>query len=556
MKTMTIVLCAGFAPSAAAATRATEVVYVETSLDTDNDGRLDRIYVQVDRPAGATNLPTIMTITPYAQGGNDAPNHGVDVARLPQDESAAQFFGGLAASKLREDDLKVAEQVRDYAFERGYAAVSAHSIGTGKSTGCPTVGDEVEVIGTKAVIDWLNGRARAFNANGQVVTASWANGAVGMTGVSYNGTLPNMVATTGVEGLKAIVPVSAISSWYDYYRANGLVVGPGGYIGEDADVLGKFIVRGGAICNGAIRTIADQMGREDGDFTQFWQDRDYAARADGVRAAVFIMHGQADWNVKERHAIRWWQALHGRVPLKMWLHKGGHGLPSRAGTNDKMFAWFDRYVRGIQNGIENEPVIDVETPGGSWTTQQEWPHEMTSNHLYYLNAGAVLADTAAISTVKSFVDNGRTTRLDTLVNNPTVTSPARLAFVMQPLAASRLLSGTTRVTLDLAVSNRRASNITVAVVDYDAAGRGKIVTRGWADPQNYGDLTQGELLVLGQRYQITFDLEPKQYTFASGHRIGVVVAATDYDYTLRPNVGTETAVTLGQESFVELGLSN
>ena len=47
-----------------------------------------------------------------------------------------------------------------------------------------------------------------------------------MTGVSYNGTLPNQVATTGVEGLKTIIPVSAISSWYDYYRANGLVVAP------------------------------------------------------------------------------------------------------------------------------------------------------------------------------------------------------------------------------------------------------------------------------------------------------------------------------------------
>ena len=47
-----------------------------------------------------------------------------------------------------------------------------------------------------------------------------------MTGVSYNGTLPNAVATTGVEGLKTIIPIAAISSWYDYYRANGAVVAP------------------------------------------------------------------------------------------------------------------------------------------------------------------------------------------------------------------------------------------------------------------------------------------------------------------------------------------
>ena len=82
------------------------------------------------------------------------------------------------------------------------------------------------------------------------MTADWTTGAVGMTGVSYNGTLPNQVATTGVEGLKTIIPVSAISSWYDYYRANGLVVAPHSqtqgvgeneFLGEDTDVLADFI---------------------------------------------------------------------------------------------------------------------------------------------------------------------------------------------------------------------------------------------------------------------------------------------------------------------------
>ena len=126
---------------------------------------------------------------------------------------------------------------------RGYAVVLGESIGTFNSDGCPTVGDRVETLGTKAVIDWLNGRTR-FDAVGNEVEADWTTGAVGMTGVSYNGTLPNQVATTGVEGLETIIPVSAISSWYDYYRANGLVVAPhletqgvgeNGYLGEDTD---------------------------------------------------------------------------------------------------------------------------------------------------------------------------------------------------------------------------------------------------------------------------------------------------------------------------------
>ena len=132
---------------------------------------------------------------------------------------------------------------------RGYAVVLGESIGTFNSDGCPDVGGPCETLGTKAVIDWLNGRARGFDAAGNQVTADWTTGAVGMIGVSYNGTLPNQVATTGVEGLETIVPISAISSWYDYYRANGLVVAPhsrrrasatNDFLGEDTDVLGAI----------------------------------------------------------------------------------------------------------------------------------------------------------------------------------------------------------------------------------------------------------------------------------------------------------------------------
>src|SRR4029078_3387752 len=79
-----------------------------------------------------------------------------------------------------------------------------------------------DINSIKAVIDWLNGRATAVDGEGNPATASWANGKVGMIGKSYDGTLANGVAATGVKGLKTIVPVSAISSWYDYDRSQGI----------------------------------------------------------------------------------------------------------------------------------------------------------------------------------------------------------------------------------------------------------------------------------------------------------------------------------------------
>ena len=87
-----------------------------------------------------------------------------------------------------------------------------------------------ESLAPKAVIDWLCGRASGFDApeDGAPVTAYWSTGKVGMTGTSYNGTLPLAAATTGVEGLEVIIPIAPNTSYYHYYRSNGLVRSPGG----------------------------------------------------------------------------------------------------------------------------------------------------------------------------------------------------------------------------------------------------------------------------------------------------------------------------------------
>lgn len=245
-----------------AQTEITETLYVESTTDTDNDGLPDRIYVTVKRPASARKLSTIFHISPYALGGTEVPMHRVDMEKLPQD--VMSLFQNISSSKSQ-SSLLMKEKLMTAVSELNapqYARVSAHSVGTGNSTGCPTVGDMSETLGAKAVIDWLNGRARGYStSSGKEVVADWANGHVGMTGTSYDGTLPIMVATTGVEGLKAIIPVAAISNWYDYYRANGLVVNPGGYIGEDADILGYYIVRKGA-CQDKIKEITRIQGRE------------------------------------------------------------------------------------------------------------------------------------------------------------------------------------------------------------------------------------------------------------------------------------------------------
>ncbi len=119
----------------------------------------------------------------------------------------------------------------NYFVPRGYAVVLVDMVGTNNSNGCVPTGGHEEIESVKVVIDWLNGKGKAWNKAGQEINADWSTGKVGMIGKSYDGTLANGAAAAGIEGLETIVPIGGISSWYDYYRYGGILSnrnGPGG----------------------------------------------------------------------------------------------------------------------------------------------------------------------------------------------------------------------------------------------------------------------------------------------------------------------------------------
>ena len=197
-------------------------LWVETTIDSDFDGVLDRIHIDVTRVQETDtiglNVPVVMEVSPYYGGNVDVVNWAVDheLGQPPATRpvTAPDFF----------DTSPIIS--RTHKSRRGCRAVSPSCTPRARAPGSPRAARPPATRsrpGPKAVVDWLNGRAKAYTAQvgEHEVAATWTTGKVGMIGTSYNGTLPIGVATTGVEGLEAIVPISAISSWYDYYRANG-----------------------------------------------------------------------------------------------------------------------------------------------------------------------------------------------------------------------------------------------------------------------------------------------------------------------------------------------
>ena len=213
-------------------------------MDTDFDGRRDRVHVDVSRPmeteTDGLKVPVIYEDSPYYAGGTDVTNWAVDhEIGVPPASTPARAV--LPGRHHEPDDQHASTRARG--CRAASPSCTPSRPGTGHSDGCPNSGAPIETEGAKAVIDWLNGRAKGYTTRtGDVeVAAGWTTGKVGMIGTSYNGTLPIAAASTGVEGLEAIVPISAISDWYDYYRANGMVRAPGGFQGEDLDVLTEYI---------------------------------------------------------------------------------------------------------------------------------------------------------------------------------------------------------------------------------------------------------------------------------------------------------------------------
>ena len=540
-----------------------EELWVETEFDTDGDGRRDRVHVAVVRPAqtasGGLKVPVVYETSPYFAGTSGARQYLWDVQQevgAPPPPRTSQ-----PPVQARQRPYISNSHVSDW-VPRGFAVVHSESPGTGLSQGCPTVGGPNESLAPKAVIDWLNGRSRGFTTvdGDEAVVASWSTGKVGMTGTSYNGTLPLAAATTGVEGLEAIIPVAPNTSYYRYYRSNGLVRHPGGWLGEDIDFLFDFINSGNPErrdwCAAKVRD--GEMAAKDrvtGDYNDFWAGRDYQNQLDGVRAATLMAHAFNDWNVVPEHSVRVYEALKAKgVPVQAFYHQGGHGGSPPLSLMNR---WFTRWLYGIRNGVENDPRAWIVREGAERTeptAYADYPNPAASPVTLHPQAGGV---GAGILSLASRPGQGRETLIDNVSFSGAVLAQAewtnhRLLYATPELTEPVHLSGTARVTIRLS-SSKPAANLSVWLVALPwTEGPGaafNVITRGWADPQNHSSLRHGEPLVPGRFYDVTFDLQPDDQIIPAGKRIALMILSSDRDFTLWPRPGTELTVDLDATSL-------
>tara|TARA_R110001632_G_scaffold2297_6_gene10077 strand:+ start:1208 stop:3028 length:1821 start_codon:yes stop_codon:yes gene_type:complete len=537
-------------------------LWVETTFDTDGDGKLDRMHVDVTRPeqteTEGLKLPVVYESSPYYSG---VARGGTELFWNVKHELGEKVPNPFHPEVTRTGKRPIISnsQIKTW-VPRGYIVVHSSSPGTGLSDGAPTVGGANESLAPKAVIDWLNGRAKGFTSRegNETVTASWTTGKVGMTGTSYNGTIPLAAATTGVEGLEAIIPIAPNTSYYHYYRSNGLVRSPGGYLGEDIDVLYDFIHSGKeenrARNNKVIRDteMANGMDRITGDYNDFWAGRDYLNQMKPMKAALLMSHGFNDWNVMPEHSYRIYKkASEMGLPTQIYYHQNGHGGPP---PMTMMNRWFTRYLHGVENNVENDAkswIVRENDKRSEPTAYKEYPNPEAKAVSFYLNAGAPKAGSLSI-------DKSTTKGTETLVDNYSFSAEAlaqadytnhRLIYVTPVLKEDLHISGLASITIK-AASSKAAVNLSVYLVSlpWNEGRRVKItdniITRGWADLQNHTSLTESNPLKPGKFYEITFDFQPDDQIIKKGQQIGLMIFSSDSNYTLLPKPGTELTIDL------------
>ena len=552
-------------------------LWVETELDTDGDGAPDRVHVSVVRPVQTETeglkVPVIYGSSPYYAGtGSTDRRYFWDVRHeLGETPPPRPEMPPIEHRSLRPT---ISRSFESTWVPRGFAVVHSEAPGTGLSEGCPTVGGDPEALAPKAVIDWLNGRAAGYTApdGGEEVVADWSTGRVGMTGRSYRGTIPVAAATTGVEGLEAIIPVAPNTSYYRYYRSNGLVRSPGGYLGEDIDVLYDYINSGDPArreyCNATYRD--GEMAAKDrvtGDFNEFWRDRDFMRRAHRIRAATLMAHAFNDWNVMPEHSVEVYRTLRSNgVPALAYFHQGGHGgqPPLRL-----MNLWFTRFLYGVRNGVEDGPRAWIVREGDERdqpTPYVDYPNPDAAPVELYPTAGGVrtgglVARQPGGQGTETLVDN---VSFDGATLAAAEWTDHRLLYATPELAEPLHISGTPRLTIRLA-ADRPAANLSVWLVALPWVEEAEditanLITRGWADPQNHEaltgrgpddlmELTRGRPLEPGRFYELSFPLQPDDQVVPAGARIGLMIFSSDRDFTLHPDPGTELTVDLDATSL-------
>lgn len=586
-----------------------EVVYVESRVDTDKDGLPDLVKVSIIRPRYDGQIPAVMTASPYHQGTNDKasdkalykmegelevkPPHTIELdepkLNLVEPHGQAEVVSE-AEEKL--SHINSSYTLNDYFLPRGFANLYVSGVGTKDSQGLMTNGDYQQIEAYKNVIDWLNVRCRAFtdHTRKRQIKADWSNGKVATTGISYLGTMSNGLATTGVDGLEVIIAEAGISSWYNYYRENGLVTSPGGYPGEDFDSLAELTysrnlqagdyIRGNGAHQADLEKVKEKLDRKTGDYNQFWHDRNYLLNAHKVQAEVVFTHGSQDWNVKPLHVYQMFHALPSHINKHLFFHHGAHVYMNNWQSIDfreSMNALLSKKLLGLDSGYQLPTVIwqdniapqrwqDLDNFGKqdelhtfslgneekviqNQYDQKDFDrygktYQTFNTELYQGKANQITIDLPVSQDIHL---NGR---VELKLRVKSSTNKGLLSAQLLELGQKKYLQPYPAVLSARTIDNGRYHMLeNLCELPFNPSDQ-RAITKGYLNLQNRTNLLTIEEIQPNEWMDFKLELQPTIYKLKEGDTLRLVLYTTDFEITIRDNTDYQLTVDLAQSSLI------
>lgn len=586
-----------------------EVVYVESRVDTDNDGLPDLVKVSIIRPRYDGQIPSVMTASPYHQGTNDKasdkalykmegelevkPPHTIELEepKLNLVEPHGQAEVVLEAEE-KLSHINSSYTLNDYFLPRGFANLYVSGVGTKDSQGLMTNGDYQQIEAYKNVIDWLNGRCRAFtdHTRKRQIKADWSNGKVATTGISYLGTMSNGLATTGVDGLEVIIAEAGISSWYNYYRENGLVTSPGGYPGEDFDslaeltysrnLLGGDYIRGNEAHQADLEKVKEKLDRKTGDYNQFWHDRNYLLNAHKVKAEVVFTHGSQDWNVKPLHVYQMFHALPSHINKHLFFHHGAHvyinnwqSIDFRESMNSLLskkllgldsgyqlptVIWQDNIApqkwQGLDNFGKQDELHTFSLGNEEKVIQNQYDqkdfdrygktYQTFNTELYQGKANQITID---LPVSQDLHLNGR---VELKLRVKSSTNKGLLSAQLLELGQKKYLQPYPAVLSARTIDNGRYHMLeNLCELPFNPSDQ-RVITKGCLNLQNRTNLLTIEEIQPNEWMDFKLELQPTIYKLKEGDTLRLVLYTTDFEITIRDNTDYQLTVDLAQSSLI------
>ena len=440
----------------------------------------------------------------------------------------------------------------------------------------------------------------------------WSNGKVGMFGGSYLGGTQLLPARENPPALQAIAPAIAFSDGYEGCSYQG-----GAKVLHDlrwvvANIVPAEIER--RVARGETPINSDIPLDVDGAFNErplathpliqayapfyrewlthrsddaYWQQSSITANYEQMAVPALHMSGWYDifpWSTFQNYMglrdrggsdkARQNQ----RVIIGPWTHMNFSGsFPERefgwAGSAAAIdlpgihLRWFDRWLKGEDNGIDKEPPVMIFVMGiDEWRSEADWPLPDTQYRPYYLHSGGranTLHGDGTLSTELPSDEPADVYLYNPLRPVPTVGGQVILpggnatgprdqrevelrddVLVYSTAVLQHPLEVTGPIELRLFVSSSaRDTDFTGKLVDVYPNGRSLILTEGILRARYRHSFTEPELLEPGEIYELRLNLWVTANVFLPGHRLRLEVSSSNFPrFDRNSNTGGDMAI--------------